>query len=187
MTLIELMVAISLLAIVTLMAHRGLDSMMRADARTAGESERWQAATLLFERFSTDVSQPARRPVRNAAGTDLPNWWARTAVLPAATDAQLEFSRKSRPGQDETRLGYRLRNGIVELLIWRALDRAPNSMPEVHPLLENVRELRFRHLDAAGHWQDIWPVNDREDLPRAVSIEIVLGEGTSMKRLFALP
>jgi general secretion pathway protein J len=185
LTLIELLVAIALLALVTVMAYRGLDSMMRANDRTFAESERWRAATLLLERFAADVSQPAHRPVRGPAGAPLPEWWGRAITEPGG--AQLEFSRKSPPGQDETRLGYRLRGGNVELMIWHVLDRAPASAAEVYSLLEGVSALQFRYLDAKGLWYDGWPVTNTEPLPRAVSIELTLAEGPTVKRIFALP
>jgi general secretion pathway protein J len=187
LTLIELIVAVALLALLTVMAYRGLDSMTRANDRTLAESERWRATTLLLERFGADVSQPARRPVRGPAGAPLPAWWGRTMTEPDGADAQFEFSRKSPPGRDESRLGYRLRGGNVELLVWRVLDRAPDSAADVYPLLENVRALQFRHLDAQGVWQEQWPLTDSEPLPRAVSIEITLAEGPSVKRIYALP
>jgi general secretion pathway protein J len=187
LTLIELIVAVALLALLTVMAYRGLDSMTRANDRTLAESERWRATTLLLERFGADVSQPARRPVRGPAGVPLPAWWGRAMSEPDGADAQLEFSRKSPPGRDESRLGYRLRGGNVELLIWRVLDRAPAASVEVYPLLERVSALRFRHLDAQGVWQEQWPVSEAEPLPRAVSIELTLNEGPSVMRIFALP
>lgn len=187
LTLIELIVAVALLALLTVMAYRGLDSMTRANDRTLAETERWRAATLLLERFAADVSQPARRAVRGPEGAILPAWWGRAMPEPTGTESQFEFSRKSPPGQDESRLGYRLRGGTVELLVWRAMDRAPASSAEVYSLLENVTALRFRHLDAQGLWQDQWPLADAEPLPRAVSIELTLAEGPSVKRIFALP
>ena len=187
LTLIELMVAVALLALLTLMAYRGLDSMARANDRTVADSERWRATMLLFERFGADVTQPARRAVRDSSGTDLPTWWGRAFAKADGAAAQLEFTRKSPPGRDEIRLGYRLRGGSVEMLLWRVLDRAPGSVPEVHPLLDNVRTLRVQHLDAKGVWQEQWPVSDAEPLPRAVALELTLAEGPTLKRIFALP
>ena len=187
LTLIELMVAVALLALVTVIAYRGLDSMTRANERTLVESERWRAATLFLERFAADVSQPARRPVRGPAGAPLAAWWGRAMSEPAGADAQFEFSRKSPPGQDESRLGYRLRGGNVELLVWRVLDRAPASTVEVYPILENVSALRFQHLDAQGVWREQCPVTEAEPLPRAVAIEFTLADGPTVRRIFALP
>ncbi len=94
------------LLIATVFNYRGLDSMMRANDRTLAESERWRTITLLLERLGADLSQPAHRPVRSAAGESLPEWWGRVLSEPEGPDAQIEFSRKSAPGRDDLRLGY---------------------------------------------------------------------------------
>jgi len=193
LTLIELIVAVALLALITSMAYRGLDSLSRSNARNLAESDHWQGVALLFERLASDVAQPARRPVR--AGADnaapLPEWWGRPpgeAMGSDSTAAQLEFTRKSPQGRDEVRLGYRLNDDKVELLLWPTLDRAAGSRPEVYVLLEGVGSLRFRHMDSSGAWQDIWPVAGAAGgLPRALGVEITLKDGVRLQRLFALP
>lgn len=196
LTLIELIVAVALLALITGMAYRGLDGVSRSSERNLAESDHWQGVALLFERIASDVAQPAHRPVRAGAenAAPLPEWWGRgvpgagdaAGVDPAA--AQLEFTRKSPTGRDEVRLGYRLRDDKVEMLLWPVLDRAPSTSPEVYVLLDGVSALRFRHLDATGNWQDIWPVSgSRDTLPRALAVEITLRDGVTLHRLFALP
>jgi len=196
LTLIELLVAVALLAVITTMAYRGLDSVSRSSERNLAEGEHWQGVALLFERIASDVAQPARRPVRAGAenAAPLPEWWGRgvlgageaTGIDPTA--AQLEFTRKSPQGRDEVRVGYRLRDEKVELLLWPMLDRAPGTRPEVYILLEGVSSLRFRHMDSSGAWQDIWPVAGvTAALPRALAVEITLKDGVTLQRLFALP
>jgi len=193
LTLIELMVAVALLAVITAMAYRGLDGVSRSSERNLAEGEHWQGVALFFERLANDVAQPARRPVRAGADTapPLPEWLGRppaevTGIDPTA--AQLEFTRKSPPGRDEVRLGYRLRDDKVELLLWPVLDRAPGTRPEIHVLLEGVSSLRFRHMDSSGAWQDVWPVAGvATALPRALAVEITLKDGVTLQRLFALP
>lgn len=193
LTLIELLIAVALLALLTTMSYRGIDSMSRTSERSLAEGDRWQAVALFFERLASDVAQPARRPVRAGAeaAQALPEWWGRQPNATADSDAestQVEFSRKSPSGRDEIRLGYRLRDGRVELLLWHVLDRAPNSLPDVYSLLEGVSGLSFRHLDAAGTWQDVWPVaGGKETLPRALAVEIELSNGIKLHRVFALP
>ena len=187
LTLIELMVAVTLLALVAVMTHRGLDSMLRANEITLEETERWRATMLFFERFGSDVLQPARRPVRDAAGNFLPVWWGRVLNDPEGGDAQFELSRKSETGRDDSRLGYRLRRETVELLVWPVLDRAPATSPATFALLDRVRAMRIRYMDARGAWQDRWPPSDGEPLPRAVAVELTLAEGLTMSRTFALP
>lgn len=193
LTLIELLVAVALLALLTTMAYRGIDSMSRTSEHSLAEGARWQAIALLFERLASDVAQPARRSVRIGAESakPLPEWWGRLPEEVAGGDpaaAQLEFSRKSPTGRDEIRLGYRLRDGNVELLIWKVIDRAPSSLPEIYVLLEGVSKLGFRHLDAAGRWQDVWPFpGGTEILPRAIAVELDLSNGIKLQRVFALP
>lgn len=193
LTLIELIVAVALLALITSMAYRGLDSVSRSNERGLAEGDRWQGVALLFERIAGDVAQPARRPVRpGTEGTvPLPEWWGRppgeaTGSDPAA--AQLEFTRKSPTGRDEIRLAYRLRDDKVELLLWPVLDRVPGTQPEVYVLLGGVSSLQFRYLDGNGSWQDIWPLAAiKEGLPRAVAVELVLKDGIALRRVFSLP
>jgi general secretion pathway protein J len=193
LTLIELAVAVALLALITTMAYRGLDSISRSSERSLAEGERWQAIALFFERFGNDAAQASLRPIRAAAETakPLPAWWGHPPEDAADQDiaaAGLEFTRKSPAGRDEIRLAYRLRAGRVELLIWPVLDPAPSSVPDVYTLLEGVGSLRFRHLDATGTWQDRWPLaGAKEALPRAIAVEITLRDGTALQRVFALP
>ena len=195
LTLIELVVAIALLAVLTIMAYRGFDSMLRAGDQIQKESERWQAISMFFERLGADVGQATRRQIRAGDDTVLPDWLGMPAInsenentVDDKVYAQLEFTRKSPPGSDDVRLGYRLRNQRVDLLIWRSLDRAPEAKADVHPLLDGVKALRFRHLDAAGNWNDVWPSPDKSQLlPRGLAVELTLGDGTVMQRMFALP
>jgi general secretion pathway protein J len=181
LTLIELLVAVLLLAVIASMAYRGLDSMTRSSERVELEVERWQNLALFFERLARDVVQPARRPVRVTAAdgsagnpvafTELAAWRGQP---PTDSEAFLEFTRKSPDGRDEVRIGYRLRAAQLELLIW--------------PLLDNVEQLRLRHLDAGGAWQDAWPVSsDLTALPRGIEIELTLRDGLHLRRVFALP
>ena len=187
-TLIELLVAIFLLAVLSVMSYRGFDAMARANDHLAEVTDRWRAVTLFFERFAADVAQPAERAARDGAGALLPPWLGRPLVEPANVDAQLEFTRKSPPGQNDVRLAYRLRERRVELLVWSVTDRAPASRPEVHALLENVADMRLRYLDSKGRWQDHWPVSGlTEPLPRAVSVELAMADQPPVQRVYALP
>ena len=193
LTLIELMVAVALLAVITSMAYRGLDSITRGSERSLAEGEYWQGVSLLFERIASDVAQPSRRSVRSGVDKEpaLPEWWGRQINSSADMDptaAQLEFTRKSPPGRDEVRLAYRLRAGKVELLLWPVLDRVASSLPETYVLLDGVATLTFRYMDSSGNWQDIWPATgNKEVLPRAVALEMTMKDGISLRRLFALP
>jgi general secretion pathway protein J len=187
-TLIELLVAIFILAVLSVMSYRGFDAMARSNDHLADVTERWRAMALFFERFAADVAQPADHPARDNAGALLPVWLGRPLAEPANVDAQLEFTRKSPPGQKDVRVAYRLRERTLELLVWPVLDRAPASRPEVHAILENVNGVRLQYLDSRGSWQNHWPVYGmNEVLPRAVSVELEVAGEPAVLRVFALP
>jgi general secretion pathway protein J len=241
LTLIELIVAIALLSLLTMIAYRGLSHLERSNQHLSRESARWQDIALFFARFGSDVTQASARPIHigtpqadttaptvppnapgasasatlaaanaivtqnlmNALGANadasnapsLPAWQGKPLPNRAASDQSdqtaLEFTRKSTTGRNEIRLGYRLRGGQLELLIWPALDRAPNTPVEIHPLLDDVAALHLRYLDNAGLWQERWPVDDARNnlslLPRGVEIELTLRDGLHLRRMFALP
>jgi general secretion pathway protein J len=194
LTLIELVVAIALLAIMTVMAYRALDSISRAGDRTKEQSERWRDITMFFERFGADVGQAVSRPIRAGDGTLVAEWIAQpAAMLPTdagddKVSAQLEFTRKSSPGRDEIRIGFRLNKGRIELLNWHVLDRAPSSTADVVPLLDGVKTMHLGFLDKIGAWHENWPIGDvTQPLPRAVAIELTLADDTVLNRVFALP
>lgn len=187
-TLIELLVAIFLLAVLSVMSYRGFDAMARANDHLTRVTDRWRAIALFFERFAGDVQQPVQRGARDAAGAALPAWLGRPLVEPLNFDAQLEFTRKSAPGQKDVRIAYRLRERRLELLVWPVIDRAPASRPEIHPLLEDVDGMRLLYLDARGRWHDRWPAAGVTDvLPRAVSLELAPAGESPVQRVFALP
>lgn len=240
MTLIEVLVAITLLAILASLAYRGLDQLQRQSGQLLADSRQWQDLAASFQRLETDLAQAVDRPVRTGADratppstdanlavtstdTRMPAFLGlsqaatqpeaklspvQSAAIPTgnttAADSTptlpyLEFSRKSAPAQDELRLAYRLHGQTLELLLWPALDREGPGEVTIYPLLEQVRRLEFRYLDADGQWQSSWPVAAERNkiapmqprqtnvLPRAVELQLELTDGRQLRRVFALP
>lgn len=63
MTLIELIIAIALLALITVIAYRGLNNLERSNDQLTHETERWKNIALFFSRFGSDVAQANVRPI----------------------------------------------------------------------------------------------------------------------------
>jgi hypothetical protein len=74
-------------------------------------------------------------------------------------------------------VGYRLREGTVESLLW-------SPVPTAHAVLGGVAELRFTALRDDGTWSNVWPPSPA--LPRAVAVELVLARGERLTRLYPL-
>lgn len=189
-TLIELLVAVAIFAIMSVLAYRGLNSILQTRERVTAESRKWQELALFFARMDSDLAAIANRPVRDSGELLVPAFISKTQS-PGQDDAELEFTRTGLPGQtdklaDLQRFGYRLREDAVEQLVWPVLDRAPRTRPASFVVLPGVSELKLRYLDAKGGWQLVWPAPEQFGLPRAVEVVVLLKSGEKVMRVFAL-
>jgi general secretion pathway protein J len=193
-TLLELLVAMAVLAIVGALGYRGLNSILDAEARLQAESRRWSDVSLLFSQLSEDLTMAVGRTSRDDADRTSPALLltgSSGAPSPAGS-AQLMVTRlgigeSSASQSAPRRVGYRLRDGTLEYLVWPDLDAAPGSTPAAYELLGDVAELHWQALDADGRWASDWPVTrPAAALPRAVSMRIVLAGGGEITRILPL-
>ena len=195
-TLVELLIALSIFAIMAVLSYRTLDSLFQTRTHLNEETARLRDVALLFARLDDDfVTLLDRRP---RTADNLPDDALRlTALLPGANDATLVFTRTGFAGSNDAsaapqRVGYRLVDGKFELLIWPGLDAAPRTVPQVFAALGNVREAKWRALDSAGNWQNVWRTTAVGDgsapglFPLALELSLTLSSGETVSRVFAL-
>jgi general secretion pathway protein J len=185
-TLIEMLTALLILALLAVMAHRGLGTVLDARAHIRQESAKWQRLSAFSTRFEQDVHLVAPYDMRLPAGS-APALIGR----PVATDApRLEFSRFAAAEGVEAprRVGYGLNEKReLELWLWQGLDAAAAPPPARYPVLAGVAELDIQYLGAAPVWIGAWPaVPPQGDLPRAVRLRLLLASGEEIVRVFAL-
>lgn len=189
-TLLELLVALSIFAVLSAMAYRGLNLMLETRAQVTAVGSKWQEVARVFARMEQDFAATVDRPVRSAGDLPLPPLAG--DPVPVGEDAALvEVTRLGFPGQEGAlqglqRCGYRLRGQTLELVSWPVADRAPRTRPAADELLGGVQALEARYLARNGAWQDRWPLPG-QSLPAAVEIALVLDSGERVTRLFALP
>lgn len=176
-TLLELLVAIAIFAILALMAYGGLDSVL--NQRRAVEQRLDQIAQLqkAYMRLRTDLQQIRNRPVRDAFGDEVP------AVLLSPGASILEFTRGGwrnptyQPRSSQERVSYRLADGRLVRTSWRVLDRVQGYEPVDLEVLDRVDTLEWRFLDPAGQWQPNWPPLSQvanRSIPPPSAIEVTL-------------
>jgi general secretion pathway protein J len=193
-TLLELLAAMAVLAVLGTLSFRGLSSVLDAESRLQAETRRWTDVSLLFSQLGEDMGMAVERTRRDAAGRTSPALrLADDGREPAdAEGAQLVVSRlgigEGTAAQSALRrVGYRLREGRLEYLVWPSPDSAPGAQPAVYALLEGVAELHWQALHADGRWVDAWPVGSQaQALPRAVSVRLALASGVEVTRILAL-
>jgi len=180
----------AVLAALAAISFRGLNSILEAQASVQSETRRWNDIAAVIAHVGRDLAQAAARPARDGTGRSLA-----ALVLGGPQDASPGQLIVTRLGDgeggsalsDPRRVGYRLNGKTLEYLVWPAADSAPDAVPAVYPLLEDLAQLSVRALDESGSWATAWP-GDRKinTLPRAIEVRFVLANGQGFSRLFLL-
>jgi general secretion pathway protein J len=186
-TLVELMIALAILALMALLGYRALGALTESEVRLAAESERWRSLDGFFARLEADLRAAVPREARFGAATE-PAW---LGGADPDGDAELRFSRAASEfafdaGGAGQRIGYRLREGNVEVLYWPQFDRRADAVATAYPLVGGITRFRMEYLDARGAWRGHWPVLGESALPQAVRVELALDDGDAIDRLLVL-
>jgi general secretion pathway protein J len=186
-TLLELLVALSILALLSVLGYRALVALTDSETRLSAEAARWRALDTLFMRLEADLRQTQPRPAR-FGDTIEPPWVGTTdfdgnAVL-RISRAGPEFALE--PGSAGQRIGYRLNNGSLEVLYWPYLDVADGTEPTAYALVPGVRVFHVEYLDREGAWREQWPAPGEPALPRAVRVQLTLADGAAVERWMVL-
>jgi general secretion pathway protein J len=179
-TLIEILVAVAVAAILAVMAFESMQQALKSRERITEHSARLQSLQFTMRSFAQDLSQLVPRPVREPIGG---------GFQPAiAGGAELMFTRGgwTNPVGNERsnlqRVRYVLRDGMLYREYWLVLDAMINSPPVTRKLLDNVLNFKVRYMDASRNWQDSWPpaatgggaLTQRELAQRPVAVELTL-------------
>jgi general secretion pathway protein J len=192
-TLVELLVALAIFALMSAFAYRGLTAMLDSREALGQESRKWRDVALFVGRLERDLAAVLPRRATGASGTPL-------AALSSALDAGsgpdgIALTRAGSPLMENAlaapqRVAYRLVEGRIERLAWAGADAAPRDAPAGVPILSRVSALEFRFLDPRSlEWRPGWglPGNAQEPLPAAVEVALTLASGERIVRLFDLP
>lgn len=191
-TLVELLVALFVFAILSVTAFRGLNGITQTRSHLDQETRKWQQLDRFFARLEGEVAQVLPRPVYTAIGAEATPLSGSPSSAGSIEDAQLSFTRNGGFDQDgmplpPQRVGYRLREERLELLRWPALDNAPYAVPTVDTVVDSVSELKLRYLTDAQGWVERWPLKARDNtLPRGVEISLTLKGGEVITRFFSI-
>lgn len=183
LTLIELMVALAIFAVLGVLSYRALAEVSTSRTRLEDGFERWRSIGRAMQRIDADLLQlvaPA------ASASTAANVQASPALLltrAASGGAELQLLRLDE-ARGVRRVGYRLVDGRLEWLRWSGRDAF--GEPDASPLLGNVRNVRWRFL-TGGNRIDAWPPGERRHtLPDAVILELELPDHGTLTRFIAL-
>lgn len=183
LTLIEMLVALSVFAVLGIMGYRAATMAMESRQRVAAELQRWRDIANLMQILETDLSQYLERP--GAAGGGAPTI-EKLKLAQSERTVELSFLKLDGGGGSVRRRGYRLAGGQLLQLRWPGTDSA--SLPESYPVLDRVTQVRCVIVGADGQRYASWPeVNAvQQTTPAALEIELELPDVGSIRRLYAL-
>lgn len=190
-TLLELLVAVAILALVAVGSFRLLtDTVSARDQGLRHELalQSLQKSEMIMQR---DLLQVVARSVRDEFGDEQPGFYFPQENI-------MEFTRRGwrNPLQemrsDLVRVRYSVKNEQLIREHWKVLDRTRISQPEKSVLLDKVSDF---HLQASldGSWSTTWPTlaqtqKDRKTfpLPDAVEIRFTLQPWGEIRRVIPL-
>ncbi|HEV8330086.1 MAG TPA: type II secretion system minor pseudopilin GspJ [Steroidobacteraceae bacterium] len=158
-TLLEVLVAMFVFAIVAVMAYGGYNQLSRQDEIVDRNASRTRAIQSTVQRMSEDFAMLEPRPVREPLGDSVDP--ALRADKRTETLAELTRSGWSNPAgvtrSTLQRVAYRLQDNKLERAYWNALDRTMSAEPTSAVLLDQVRAVSFRFMDQNQSWHEQWP------------------------------
>lgn len=198
-TLIEILVALVILAIVGALMVTGLQSATRSQKIINQKENRLtevQTAIIMLER---DIAQTINRPILNNDGTKL----AAISVSYPGGKLHLEFTHAGLINP----LGFHNRSTLERVdyfwdgenlmrTAWQALDRMPNSLFDTEIILTGVKAYSVRFLDPTSHEfttpgetpsLSSTPQALTPPLPLAIEINLEVNGMGTISRIIALP
>jgi general secretion pathway protein J len=167
-TLIEMMIALALVALISMAGLAVLDQVLRTQRGTEGRLERLSEQQRAMQVILVDFAMASPRSLEvSAAAVSL---------------------KRSRIG-GSLRLRYRLSGGILHREI---ADEGGKALAD-QAILTGVDAITWRFLTPENSWSDIWPVDPTHALtipanPRAIELVIALqGNPGGLRRVAPLP
>ena len=190
-TLLEILVAIAIFAIVGMMAMMGYNELVSQSERIDAGAGRTRAIQAAIMRMSQDFAELEPRPVRQAMGQEVDP--ALRAV--PSTDELVELTHAGWsnpagvPRPTLQRVSYRLDGEKLWRDYWPVLDRTTNVEPVSVKLLDGVKAISLRYMGQDHDWKEQWPPlgysgpDARFIRPLAVEINIELDDWGKLQRV----
>ncbi len=176
-TLLEMVVAVAIFAIMAAIAYTGLNHTIRVGNQVGESNQRLSELQFALSYFSSDWLQVSPRKVRNQYGDEENN------IIIA--DNSVSFTRSGwanllqRKRSNLQRVQYLLVDNKLVRRHWLSLDQGIGEEPLESVLLHNVNAFEVQLVDASEKAIDAWP----EDLVRDERQPIALKFGVEISQL----
>lgn len=191
-TLVELLVALAIFAILSVLAYGGYNAGVLSHEKARTSMERLESLQTTMRLLTQDFEQMSPRPVRDVLGD------GRLPALSADKREEYLFSLTRAgwtnpaglPRPTLQRVSYLLDpDGKLIRQYFNVLDATLANEPVRRELIDKVESVTVRYLDSQKQWQDQWPplnappVTVARSRPVAVEIRLELEDFGEITRL----
>lgn len=193
-TLLEILIALFIFAILGVIAAIGLHSVLKTHdiiSERDKKIERLEVAVTLMRR---DFLQIVDRPIIDGKGNTLPPVMSFGSSKIALTHAGFSnpFSMNNRSHMQ--RVQYYLDKNQLIRITWPVLDRLPTTKPVRQVLLNHVDAFSIKYIDDLLRTHNTWPLStgsniqlmNRSDLPKAIIVNMQLKDWGNISLVFPI-
>ena len=189
-TLIEVVVALGVFAIVGTMAFSGLNAILKWQSNIEARSNQIKAIQLTLKYLERDINRAISRSVRDQYGDTQPAFSSDGEKIMSFT-----YSGWRNPAgllrSNLQRVAYELNEQELKRYSWNRLDGAINEDARDVILLDEVEDFKLEFLNQASSWVERWPPLNSDPtavaLPRAVSVSFNVEPLGEITRILTVP
>lgn len=194
-TLIEILVALLIFAIVGVLAAMSLKTIINTHRKLKTVDQQLLQLQISMTLMRRDLMQVIDRKIQDANGN-----LAAAFVAPGSTKIiftrtgllnPLNMHRQS----NMQRVGYVLQGDKLVRLTWDVLDQPSDEKPESQVILSGVQSLSWQFVTDEGSTSDVWPLSVgstmqqelKSDLPKVVLLVMQLKNEGVVQGVFPIP
>lgn len=182
-TVIEILIAVSIFAVVSVAAYGALDGLSKATEATDAHAEDLAELQYVFARLSSDIQSLVAKPRFDELQPQKPMFFGQSTQWGGLRSGWA--NPLNQPRAQLQRFMWRRSGESLERLYWpRIYD--DQSSPQVDLVFDQVLGLSVRYLGANGAWQDRWDSQLNEPLPRAIELNLDHRRFGRVRRLWVL-
>lgn len=193
-TLIEILVALLIFAIIGVIAAMSLHSIIKAQRRLKIADQELLQLQISMTLVRRDLMQVIDRKIRDDNGDLVPAFIASgEGIIFTRTGLMnpLNLYRQS----NMQRVGYVMHGDKLVRLTWDVLDQPPGTKPESKVILADVKSLRWQFITDKGVTSETWPPtigsNMQQEiqasLPKAVLLVMEIKNQGVIQGVFPIP
>ncbi|WP_181028086.1 type II secretion system minor pseudopilin GspJ [Vibrio jasicida] len=187
-TLIEVLVSIAIFASLSVAAYQVVSQVQRSNVLSQERTQRLNELQRAMVMMDNDFRQMAMRQMRTNGEEPSKQLLFWSEYLLDSDAKGVMFARlgwhnpqQQFPRGEVTKVGYRIKDEVLQRIWWRYPDTPVGQEGIVTPLLTQVEEFDMRFYDGKA-WKKTW--ESKQELPKAVSVVLKLKDYGEISRIY---